>query len=85
MLINGKENFIMSRLGGVSEDMIVKKNLNQVGDGIVHYISEYTHTEGTSNPDVESIFIVASKEYDQYIHIYDSEDFTFDLVIDRVV
>lgn len=31
---------------------------------MVHYISDYTHTEGTANPEVESIFIVASKEYD---------------------
>ena len=74
----------MQGIGG-DEENCIKKNLNQLGDGIVHYISNYTHTEGTANPDVESIYIVASKEYDQTLHIYDSEDFTYDLKISRVV
>ena len=63
----------------------MKKNLNQIGDGIVHYISDYTHTEGTSNPDVESIFFIASKEYDMEMHVYETEDFNYDLVINRAI
>ena len=46
---------------GKSEETLVRKNLNQIGNGWVHYLSQSTHTEGTSDPSVGSIFIIASE------------------------
>jgi hypothetical protein len=81
VLANGSENFTMSE-SEEFENLFVQKNLVQLGDKEVKYMSslyDYDRQENTG------FYIVACKDYDDSIHIYKSNDLEYHLSIPRTI
>jgi hypothetical protein len=79
VLANGAENFTMSESEEV-ENLFIQKTLMQLGDKEVKFISKIDDHDAGENT---GFYIAACKEYDEYLHVFKSDDPTFHLTVPR--
>lgn len=81
VLANGQENFTISESEEV-ENMFVQKNMVQLGDKEIKFISSIYDYEKNEN---QGFFIVACKDYDEFLHVFKSNDHSYHYKIPRVI
>jgi len=79
VLANGAENFTMSESEEV-ENLFIQKTLMQLGDKEVKFISKIDDHDASENT---GFYIAACKEYDEFLHVFKSDDLTFHLTVPR--